>query len=708
MPFHLPDSAKKTFFLVLAVLIAASALATFLVIANERRHVLETAIEATEHAVELQATYLNRWFERNILEDVRGLTGLSSVRSRNLQAMATDFRALADDRTDLADLVYIDGTGRPRASSSTTDPLGEADLDFSDRDYFKAAQKGEESISPILRSRFDGNLLIIFSVPLFQGQDFDGLILGSVRLAHLANMIQDQRFGKTGRFRLFDGSGQSLENLAENGEGTPLFDAAQVREEGSLTTRLSKASGEQVLRHVRPIAHSGLFVGAELDFAEIYASTGRMTDMTLLSLLLLGGLGVALFSLLFHRLARSLDVVTSDLARASEGDYDAMAEETLAGLPLELRRIGRAIEDLKGRIKTSIAEIREGGIRDSLTGLHNRQFFEESLRRLSRGDDDPVTIVMFDVNGLKLVNDGLGHLWGDRLLEKAATILREVAGPDDIVARIGGDEFVLILPRSDDERERQLEERLKARLREREGAEPESEEDIPLYMAWGLARGHGAVRSLDEVLKDADEKMYARKETRRADTQRAILDVFLRQIHNKERRRINHMERCEALMEAFLLSLPEIKASFRERMTRLASLHDIGFVGIDADIVGKQGPLNEEEWRAIRSHPEIGYRIAAAVPHLADLAEAILHHHQRWDGKGYPLRDDRPLVGEAIPLESRIMSLVDAYEAMTGCAYAPPKSHREALAEIDRCSGTQFDPQWAETFIQFLQDWRPA
>ncbi len=701
-----PDSVRKAFIVTLTVLVAATALPLLLFIVEERSHALDTAVKAAENALVLQASHMNRWFEQYIMERVRNAADLASVRSRDLEAMAADFQALVGRGKVLTNLAYVDVRGRPVAGA-TEGAAPDRTIDLSDRAYFQAALRGEEAISPVLLSRVDGDPIVVFSVPLFREGTFDGLLFGAVRLAQLIDMIKDQRFGQSGRFRLFDGSGRPLRRSEEYPPSSPpLFDATEARRPGALTVEVGNGEGGRALLFLQPLARSGLFIGAELDFAEINAGTRRVTHAAGLGLLLLGGVGTGLFFLLSRRISRSLKTLAETLAATAEGLYTPLPEEALAPLPEEFRHIGEAVNELKRRVNASIAQIREQGIRDSLTGLHNRLFFEEALHRLGRGDQDPVTAVMCDVNGLKLVNDGLGHLWGDRLLQKAADVLRDVAGPEDIVARIGGDEFVLLLPRSDDARERALAERLGERLR-RNGNGDGGDDDIPLFMAWGMARDDAARRSLEEVVKDADERMYARKETRRADTQRAILDVFFRKIRSRERRRIDHMERCRTLMGAFLLSRPDIDAPFRERMTRLASLHDIGMVGVDGAVVAKKGPLDADEWRAIRSHPEIGYRIASAIPHLADLAEAILHHHQRWDGQGYPFRKTTPPAGESVPLESRIMSLVDAYEAMTGCTYAPPRSHDEAIAEIRRCAGSQFDPLWAERFALFLETGQP-
>ncbi|NLI91459.1 MAG: HD-GYP domain-containing protein [Peptococcaceae bacterium] len=133
----------------------------------------------------------------------------------------------------------------------------------------------------------------------------------------------------------------------------------------------------------------------------------------------------------------------------------------------------------------------------------------------------------------------------------------------------------------------------------------------------------------------------------------------------------------------------------------LSQVHDLGKVGIPDSILFKPAPLTEEEWKIMRQHPEKGYRIAVVSPDLSEIADLILKHHERWDGKGYPLG----LRGEDIPVECRILSVVDSYDAMISeRPYSKPKSKEEALQELIRCAGTQFDPEIVRLFTEVLEE----
>ncbi len=689
-----PESIRKTFSMALLGLSLLITAFMLLLVLSEQRQASLSAATSMRNAVDLQVSYLDRWFRLNIMEDIRALAGLSSVRARDLERIAEDFDAAVRGRTDIADLYYADPEGMVLVQSGVG-VLRYSDLSVSDRGYFDTAKKGKEEISPVLIGKISGEEIIVFSVPSMRDDVLEGVVIGAVRLYHFGNLIKRQKFGASGKFILFDGTGRAIGG--ESAKNDPCFDPEEVRLSGETTVDTRDDSGHRCLMYVRPVEHGGLFVGGQVDMEEIRSGSLRMAMATIAIAIILGVIGMGTFALISRKVNGYLADLKSEISSLSDGDYSPIPKENLKRLPLELREIAEGIDALKGSIKGSIDTIREQGVRDSLTGLHNRRFFEEKLRFFATGENDPITVAICDVNGLKLINDGMGHVWGDRLIKKAAATLSEIAAPDDIVARLGGDEFAIVSPNGDENTPDRLDRAFHERL---DGVE--SGEDVPLYMAWGIAQGNAAQRSLEEIAKDADDRMYALKELQRNNARSGILSFFLRYIRARENRRVCHMDNCRAIMEDFLRGEPDVDGLFRKKMARLASIHDIGLIGVSPEVIGKTGPLSRDDKKAVRSHSEIGYRIAFAVPYLSDLAEAILHHHQRWDGRGYPFRDT-PVAGEDIPLESRIMNLVDSYEAMTNRSYGPPITHEAAIAEIKRCSGTQFDPAWAERFISFLE-----
>ncbi|MCR4443449.1 MAG: diguanylate cyclase [Peptococcaceae bacterium] len=327
---------------------------------------------------------------------------------------------------------------------------------------------------------------------------------------------------------------------------------------------------------------------------------------------------------------------------------------------------------------------------DHLTGLYNRRFMEEEIRRLDTPRQVPISVIMGDVNGLKLANDVFGHRAGDLLLKRAAGIIRESCRREDIVARWGGDEFVVLLPRTGVQATEGIVGRIKNKC------ELEGEGPIQLSIALGYATKTKAKEDLWQVLKEAEEWMYRHKLLQGKSYRNAVTSALKAALFEKSMETEEHAERIKE-MSLKIAKAMQITAKQRDELELLAVLHDIGKVAIKESILLKPAPLTEKEWEEIKKHPEIGYRIAQSTPELAPIAEYILYHHERWDGRGYP----RGIKGEEIPLLSRILAVVDAYDAMTSDRiYRKALSREKAITEIKRNAGTQFDPDIVTAFIE--------
>lgn len=329
---------------------------------------------------------------------------------------------------------------------------------------------------------------------------------------------------------------------------------------------------------------------------------------------------------------------------------------------------------------------------DVLTGLYNRRFMEEKIKRLE-GEKIPVSVVMGDVNGLKLTNDVFGHEAGDELLRRAAEVFREVCSSEDIIGRWGGDEFLLLIPNSTLNKGEEIIGRIKDKCRETLIGE------IRLSISLGSAFRSNGKQSLRYRIKEAEERMYRQKLIEGRSYRHGIIESLLSTLFVKSMETREHTERLKDLC---LLVAEKMGLSSREKdeLVLLALLHDIGKVGIEKDILLKPGSLTEEEWKEMKRHPEIGYRIALNTPELAFIAEYILYHHERYDGKGYP----QGLKGKEIPLLCRILAVADAYDAMTqNRVYRRAMSKEEAIAEIKKNRGKQFDPEVADIFLQIIE-----
>ncbi|UNC93429.1 sensor domain-containing diguanylate cyclase/phosphohydrolase [Candidatus Contubernalis alkaliaceticus] len=335
--------------------------------------------------------------------------------------------------------------------------------------------------------------------------------------------------------------------------------------------------------------------------------------------------------------------------------------------------------------------------RDVLTGLFNRNYFEEEMNRLQNPRFRPVSIIVSDVNCLKFINDTLGHDKGDQLLKNAAKAFRSTLRSSDMAARIGGDEFAVVLPETDRETAFEAVERINQYVKKYNAEYP----DLPLSMSFGTACTYNKEKTLTKTFQEADDAMYRDKLGKRESIQLTLVQTMLTSLHKKNHISQGHSERLEKLI-SYIATAENIKLSQDEfhNLKTLAAFHDIGEVGVPEEILKKPDILTAEEIEIIRKHPETGFRIASASPKMAPLAQYILHHHEWWNGNGYP----SGLMGEEIPYLCRLLAIIDAYDSMTSQRpYRKTLSHEEAIKELEKGKGSQFDPTLTNNFIEIME-----
>ncbi len=327
---------------------------------------------------------------------------------------------------------------------------------------------------------------------------------------------------------------------------------------------------------------------------------------------------------------------------------------------------------------------------DQLTNLYNRRFYEEELKRLDTERNLPITLIMTDVNGLKLTNDAFGHQAGDNLLKEIAQILKNGCRADEIISRIGGDEFVIIVPKSDAMQARVLIDRLNAALLEGKETNP------ILSLSIGYAVKETTSQNMNDIFKEAEDDMYRHKISESLSMRSKTIDLIMNSLFEKSNRERHHSDRVGRICEAIATHMNFDQTDIQQ-IKIAGRLHDIGKIGVSDNILNKKGKLDVNEWGEMKKHSEIGYRILSPVYEFSEISQYVLSHQERWDGKGYP----QNLKGEAIPIQARIIAVADAFDAMTEQrAYRNVMSETEAIAEIRKCAGTQFDPEVVSIFIE--------
>jgi len=322
---------------------------------------------------------------------------------------------------------------------------------------------------------------------------------------------------------------------------------------------------------------------------------------------------------------------------------------------------------------------------DSLTGLYNRAFFEAEMRRLDTERNLPISIIAGDLNGLKLTNDVFGHAAGDQLLMRVAEVSKRICRADDIIARVGGDEFCILLPRtrlSDAEA-------IAARIKR------EFAKERIVAINGSISLGCDAKTTADEqllaVYESAENKMYEDKTLHRRDNNANMIETIIATMHANCPAEKVHSEAVSMISQKIGAALQWSEEEMR-KLKDAAFLHDIGKVVFEQcqDMIAED--LSETERDDFRQHPAIGYRILNLFDETMDLADAVLSHHEHWDGSGYP----RGLRGEEIPKLARVIAVASAYDRLTRRL----GNTQQALQEMVAQSGSRFHPEMVELLVQ--------
>ena len=399
--------------------------------------------------------------------------------------------------------------------------------------------------------------------------------------------------------------------------------------------------------------------------------------------------------------ARGILVKNEDAVIGAYGMYTDIRE--LLKKEVELQEINEELEASNQELEAALNQLKaaEAELRyqyekleymlyhDQLTGVYDRISYDKCIKQVDVKSNLPLTIIISDLNGLKLVNDAFGLKTGDKLLKRIARILKKNCPEDSKIVRVGGDEFSILLPKTDEFLANEIIEKIKSDI------EKVKIEALKLSMSFGSCTKYNKKQNIYEIHSNAEDKMNRMKLFESPSMRGRTISTIIKTLHEKNTREEQHSHRVSELCVKMGMVMGLPSADIQELKT-VGLLHDIGKIGIEESILNKPGRLTEEEMTQMKKHPEIGYRILSSVNDMAEMANYVLAHHERIDGKGYP----KGLKGMEIPLQARIIAIADAYDAMTSHrSYRTAMSEKEAIAELLRSAGTQLDSYLVDVFV---------
>ncbi|HDH05554.1 MAG TPA: diguanylate cyclase [Nitrospirae bacterium] len=424
-----------------------------------------------------------------------------------------------------------------------------------------------------------------------------------------------------------------------------------------------------------------------------------------------------------------------------KGAYDYLTKEEVKTVALN-RAIRRAMQrkKLESDIRESVKKLAKLAIRDGLTGLYNHRHFREVLKseyKKAKRHLQPLSCIMIDLDYFKAVNDSYGHQFGDFVLTRSARILKRLVRDTDFVSRYGGEEFFIILPNTELQGAFILGERIRNVFENNDFTKEDISDRITVSAGISSTSDDNVV-SDEDLITNADKALYCAKwrgrnnvccfeEVESEETISLREEVKKIEDFHSRLERINENIK-ETCIESALNILLEIESGwdyinehsvrvsrYAEKLTRelllskeevnvvkrAAMLHDIGMVGINSDILRKKTGLTDKEYNLIKRHSGIGVKIIERTKLFQKELPIILHHHERFDGNGYPHK----LKGDIIPYGARILAIAEAYDVMmSNTTYRNAGSAEDALAEIKGGAGSQFDPHMVNAFIKVIRN----
>lgn len=577
--------------------------------------------------------------------------------------------------------------------------------------YTKTLDEGNTTVTEPYLDLFSGNMIITISSPILDNEKVIGVFALDILIKDINTMMNNYKIDGNGYAVLMYDTGQLLYHPKYNTTSSekPIFLEDLI---GNASKKIiSKKSGITSYNFqdkdnyiaFSSVGNTNLMVLTIIPKSEVFHPLNKFLFTNLF--ILIGLLVICAFFLNFLRnyISTPVVIISKQIETYSKGNKNITLPQKYLSREDEIGILSRGLTFMLNKISNYVLKIEEKNkellagkeeitylsYHDHLTGLYNRRYFEEYLKIIDYENNFPISIAMIDTNGLKLTNDAFGHAVGDELLKRVAKLLQSHSRENDIVARIGGDEFVIVFPKTKNSEAKQIVESIYTSISH------EKFKNNIISISIGFDTKTTPETPIENVLKKAEEHMYKKKVTESQTMRYKTIQLIFQNLNENNQMEKLHCERVSEISKTIGEKM-NLDNKTIEELAFAGLMHDIGKIIIPQDILNKADKLTDLEYQEVKRHTESGYQILRSVDEYSSLAENVLYHHERWDGKGYP----QGLKGKEIPLIARIISIADSYEAMTSNRpYSSSMTHEDSLQELLKNAGTQFDPEIVKIFL---------
>lgn len=613
--------------------------------------------------------------------------------------------------------------------------------DFSDRPYVKTVlNTGRQYISePFLAKT--GNIVVVIASPIKDANGkTTGVLSGSIHLQSnkmLYRLVENAVMDENVTGYIITGKGSLIyhpDNRKVLNQQTDDLVIRDIDGGTALPEAAAGPDGETVLIGYAPVEELGWGVVVQVPARHALKAGQELRDNVIGSLVIICVIIFVLSVWQARKISAPLQALAEGVEQVAAGNFSVTVDvppqdetgilaKAFNGMVADIKNMQTDILNQQKELRLKNEELLVMAITDGLTKLYNYRYFQDCLAQavdMAEQEKQPLALLIIDIDHFKHYNDLFGHQVGDQLLYELGQLLITELGPNDMVARYGGEEFTVILFGATKTEALEMAEKLRRAVEDYPFPGREQQPAGTLTVSVGVATYPDHAKNKEELIKLADEALYKAKyfSRNKVELYFSVLDelksdlnqsdaelinsikMLVRIVNAKDKYTYGHSERvgkyAVAIAEKMRLPEEDIKT-----IKIGAFLHDIGKIEVSRAILMKRGSLTDEEFELVKKHPHWGAEMVKTVDALQPVIPLLKYHHERYDGKGYP----KGLNGARIPLHARIMAVADSFDAMTSNRpYGNRKNVKEALEEMKRCSGTQFDPEIVDIFSQILEE----